>query len=213
MNVSGVMPVKGRTAETIDLVPRLISTAGAPLEMVMVIDSDPEIASAVGGMGWSIGIITNESRHGYWRSMSDGAKKTTGALIVNLANDILPGREWLIRAVEAYGHRFGSGLGIIGFNDGIHQGTHAGHFMIHRDLLREWYGEDLWPLEYDHLWADTEIVQRAIALKIFAVAPWAVLYHNHPASGKMGDPVYAIGHAKIDQDRATFERRKAAGWR
>lgn len=214
VKVLGVMPVKGRAAQSVRCITRLLATADHPLHLVVVTDDDPEAAAAVGAelTGWQgfVSLLELPERGGYWHAVSAGAQTQPGYRhILNLANDLLPGRQWLGRAVEAYLDTFGDEPAVLGLNDGVHPGTHAGHFIAHRDLLAAWYGADLYPHKYyTHLYGDNEIVERAHGLNRFAVAPWSVLYHDHPASGGAGDDIYALGHASLNQDWRMYERRK-----
>lgn len=221
MRVTGLMPIKGigRKQETLDLIPRLFHAAGRlqgdTFDLVVIADEDEELADAVVGLNMPrVHLIRNQVRKGYWASLTIGAKATDAPLLVNLANDILPAREWLSRGLKVY-ERAKRELGkepIIGFNDGVHPATHAGHCLFPRVVLENWYGANLFPDAYDHLYADTEIVMRAMQEKRWAYSIFAQLFHNHIVNGKPHDPVYALGHAKETQDHATFQRRMANGW-
>ena len=136
-------------------------------------------------------------------------RNTDAPLLCNLANDLLPGQHWLARAVAAYTHEFGDGPGLLGFNDGHHEVGHSCHFLISRSLLDDYGG---WPVWYDHNYGDTELCQRAIADGLYAKAPWATLFHDHPYFGGDDDSVYAEGRARAEQDHVTYERRKANRW-
>ena len=214
MQILGVMPIKGRAQQSVTCITRLLATADYPLHIVAVTDEDEEAAAAVGNelKGWRgfVSLIELPTRGGYWNAVSVGAKsKPDYSHILNLANDLLPGRQWLSRAVGAYERHFGAEPAIMGLNDGVHPGTHAGHFIASKVLLREWYGEDLYPFKYyTHLYGDNEIVERAHALNRFGIAPWSLLYHNHPANGAQSDAVYALGHASLNKDWQTYEHRK-----
>lgn len=213
MQVLGVMPVKGRIPQTIACITRLLSTADAPFHIVVVTDEDAEAAAAVGAelTGWQglVSLIPLGKRGGYWNAVSVGARsKPEYSHILNLANDLLPGRQWLSRAVAAYERHFGNEPALLGLNDGVHPGTHAGHFIASRHLLKAWYGEELYPLCYTHLYGDNEIVERGHVLNRFAIAPFSVLYHDHPASGGKSDEIYKLGHSTLNKDWKTYERRK-----
>lgn len=214
MRVLGVMPIKGRAQKSVACITRLLATADYPLHIVAVTDEDREAAAAVEAQlaGWQgfVSLIELDKRGGYWNAVSVGANANPDySHILNLANDLLPGRQWLSRAVGAYEQKFGQEPAILGLNDGVHPGTHAGHFIAARALLKAWYGEELYPYRYyTHLYGDNEIVERAYALRRFAVAPWAMLYHDHPASGAKSDEVYALGHSSLKADWKMYERRK-----
>lgn len=202
LKVTAIMPCLGRRLETIEAITRLRTTANyGAWEFIAVVDGDRTLHDAIGGM-------LSEKSIGYWGCLKLATQETTAPLIVNLANDLLPGREWLMRAVAAYRNRYGEGEGVIGFNDGVHAGATAAHFLVSRSLLHRWYGKDYWPLAYQHNFGDSEICERAKAEQLFAVAPFAVLYHNHPATGGQNDAVYAKGFSTWQADQQTFEKRK-----
>jgi hypothetical protein len=138
-----------------------------------------------------------------------GTKATDTPLLCGLANDLLPGRDWLARGLSAYRETFGQGDGLLGFNDGIHGVDHSPHFLISRRLLERYGG---WPVQYWHNYGDLELCQRAIRDGLYAKAPWAVLYHDHHITGGQHDAVYREGDASVQQDRQLYEQRRRAGW-
>lgn len=202
LRVAAIMPCLGRERETVESITRLRATAGyEDWELLIVVDGDKSLHDVIGGMLIPASI-------GYWGCLSVASKETDAPLLVNLANDLLPGRSWLGRAVNAYRSRFADGQGVMGFNDGIHAGATAAHFLVSRSILHHWYGDDYWPLAYHHNFGDTEICERAKSEKLFAVAPFAVLYHNHPVTGGKSDDVYSKGLSTWQADQQTFEKRK-----
>jgi GT2 family glycosyltransferase len=131
--------------------------------------------------------------------------------LVNLANDLLPGANWLARMLEVV--RSSIVPAVIAFNDGIHPGTQAAHFCADMSLLKKFYPDTLVPLCYDHMFGDTEITERAKQAGCYTAAPWAVLYHNHIYVGNALDDIYKLGHAQAIADQAIYQRRRANGWR
>lgn len=223
MRVAAVMPCRGRTEQTVRNVQRLLATAGAvDWRLTLVVDGDPDLfqtllqhdlaADVICSVEW--GMRPPTQRVGYWESLRAGSEWLNNAdapLLVNLANDLLPGQHWLQRAVAAYDATFPAPTyGLMGFNDGHHETEHSCHFLIDRDLLTYLGG---WPVWYGHNYGDTELCQRAIELGVYAKAPYATLFHDHPYFGGDDDAVYAEGRRTVDQDHATYERRKANGWR
>ena len=104
--------------------------------------------------------------------------------------------------MAAYQTTFGDGPGLLGFNDGHHETEHSCHFLISRTLLDDYGG---WPVWYDHNYGDTELCQRAIADGLYAKAPWATLFHDHPYFGGDDDAYTPRGGQGSDQDLALFE--------
>lgn len=211
--VLAIMPCRGRTAQTVANVGRLLETAGAvDWRLICYADGDAQVAEALRADGAldDRDIWESASSNGYWHALASvTAGATEGQLLCNLANDLLPGAEWLQRGVAAYRARFGQGNGLLGFNDGIHGPAHSPHFLISRGLLERLGG---WPNRYRHNYGDTELCRRAQALGCYAKAPWAVLYHDHPGTGAGDDAVYQAGRAGWGDDQRLFEARRRAGW-
>ena len=211
MNVAAIMPCRGRAEQTVRNVKRLLATAGySDWALLCVVDDDHDTAAMLmHELHDRVGIHSIAPRQGYWGCLT--SLELPGAThFVNLANDLLPGQHWLGRAVAAYQFTFGDGPGLLGFNDGHHETEHSCHFLISRTLLDDYGG---WPVHYDHNYGDTELCQRAIADGLYAKAPWAMLFHDHPYFGGDDDAVYAEGRAKAEQDRLLYEQRKVNGWR
>lgn len=221
MRVSVIIPTKGRYEQLAELLPRLRSTSGYDdAEYIVVADDDLKGAdTAREAAPWAT-VINVPKRRGYWNACAIGQASADGTLSIALANDLLPCRAWLARGVAAYRRCFGSGLGVLGANDGaqptIVNGPQvqvrlewASHFLIHRGLLEQFGG---WPHWYDHTHGDLEIAARARTLGKFAIEPLFVLYHNHWLNGAAHDPVYALGEAEQDKDAQLFQERRAAGW-
>lgn len=213
-NVLAILPCLGRYEQTLELIPRLRSSAGIDFTLTAVVDYDPPLVSRLQQIGVNPIVNPGPRRWGYWLSLKHAVVNASSKpnLIVNLANDLLPGRQWLRRALDAYDERYGTAIGMIGFNDGIHTGAHAAHFLISSMLLYRWYGENWWPLHYRHNFGDTEICQRAIELGLFAVAPWAILYHNHPAAGRAWDEGYEKAVEGWREDSQMYEQKRVHKW-
>lgn len=211
MRVAAIMPCRGRAEQTVANVRRLLATAGAVEWSLTCIgaDSERDVLMACSAAGAKVRHILDRERLTYWQALSEETRLTDAPLLVNLANDVLPGQHWLARAVAAYAQTFGDGLGMVGLNDGHHETNHSCHFLIHRGLLDRYGG---WPVWYDHNYGDTELCQRAIADNVYVKAPYATLFHDHVYFGGKDDEVYAEGRARAEQDRQTYEDRRLRGW-
>lgn len=219
MNIAAIMPCRGRAAQTVANVRRLLATAGdVEWRLVCVIDGDDQVADAIAHMtivsdNPSLHFIPLERCVGYWaalREATEHRRHRDALLLVNLANDLLPGRHWLARGVAAYRARFGDGDGLMGFNDGLHGPEHSSHFLISRALLERYGG---WPVWYQHNFGDTELCRRAQRDGLYGKAPWALLFHDHLENGAADDAVYQEGRQSYDADARLFEERRKAGWR
>lgn len=219
MNVAAIMPCRGRAEQTVRNVKRLLATAGDVDWRLYLIGTREDIIPINGLSDYASLVSVQSKRVTYWESlklMTDEIDRTQRHLqsnpvnlIVNLANDVLPGQHWLARAVAAHQETFGNWPGMVGFNDGHHETEHSCHFLISRSLL-DMYGG--WPVWYDHNFGDTELCQRAIADGRYVKAPWATLFHDHPYFGGADDSVYAEGRAQAERDQRLYEERRRQGW-
>lgn len=219
MNIAAILPCRGRAEQTVTNVRRLLATAGLQHGrdwLLYLAGGEEEVGtiwracSQMAADGHSIVTATSAAlRVSYWRALEMVTQRTDAPLLCNLANDVLPGQHWLRRAVEAYQQTFGDGLGLLGFNGDSHETNHSCHFLISRSLLDHYGG---WPIWYDHNFGDTELCQRAITDGLYAKAPWALLYHDHPYWGGRDDAVYQEGRKAVSRDEQLYLERKRLGW-
>ncbi len=211
MRVAAIMPCRGRAEQTVTNVRRLLATAGdVDWQLICMIDRDPAVMGVLANADLPVWRM-DTARKGYWYALQQATDywRNDFTHVACLANDLQPGQHWLQRAVAAFDQEFGGGPGLLGFNDGHHQVEHSPHFLISRSLLDDYGG---WPVWYDHNYGDTELCQRAIRDGLYAKAPWAVLYHDHPYFGGVDDATYAEGRAQSERDRQLYEQRRMAGW-
>lgn len=204
--VAAILPCRGRAEQTARNVRRLLDTAGdgaGGWRLTCVVGGEPDVYEVVKGA--CPDMLFTPHRLTYWQALAYATERTDAPLLVNLANDLLPGAQWLARAVAAY-DAAGGRYQVLGFNDGI---SSTAHFLISRAWLMDMGG---WPVWYDHMCGDTEIVARAQEQGVYGTLPWAVLYHDHHMTGAARDAVYAEGEARWADDRARFVRRQAEGW-
>jgi hypothetical protein len=212
VNVAAIMPCRGRPEQTIACVKRLLSTAGYPFQLICVgSDAERDVLLACSAAGAKVRHVLDTPRLTYWQALAFETERTDAQLLVNLANDLIPGQHWLKRAIEAYQEQWpgSNDYGMLGFNGDSHEVGHSCHFLIDRDLLTYMGG---WPVHYDHAFGDTELCQKAIALGFYAKAPWALLFHDHPYFGGQDDAVYAEGRAQASKDERLYRERKRQGW-
>jgi hypothetical protein len=211
--IAAIMPCRGRPEQTVRNVKRLLATAG-DVAWRLYLAGGGEDASMINGivraMPQTVIMATSRTpRLTYWQALTMVTERADAPLLCNLANDLLPGQHWLQRAYAAYTQTFGDGPGMVGFNDGHHETGHSCHFLISRSLLDRYGG---WPVWYDHNFGDTELCQRAIVDGLYAKAPWATLFHDHPYFGGDDDRVYAEGRAQVERDGRLYEDRRKRGW-
>lgn len=210
MNVAAILPCRGRLEQTVANAKRLRSTAGYNDWRLIAVGGQEDRAVLTALAKIDVETLTTDTpRVTYWQALADATERTEATHLINLANDLLPGQHWLKRAVDAYEQLFDDGAGMIGFNGDSHEVGHSCHFLISRSLLDRYGG---WPLVYRHNFGDTELCQRAIADGVYAKAPWALLFHDHPYWGGQDDPVYEEGRASIARDQMLYEQRRKRGW-
>lgn len=209
--IAAVMPCRGRAEQTIRNVKRLLATAGrVEWQLICMVDNDPVLNKVIREEALPIWYASTYEQRGYWECLKVATDNWPEfSHLVNLANDLLPGRDWLARCYAAYRARFGDGDGLMGFNDGIHGPDLSPHFLISRNLLDRYGG---WPVWYKHNYGDAELCERAQADGCYGKAPWAVLYHDHPINGAAHDSVYSEGSASQDADGTLFFNRRRQAW-
>lgn len=206
MRVAAILPCRGRAEQTARNVRRLLDTAGDVAWGLWVVGARDDVTWA--RRAFDVRVLTapdGVDRLSYWQALQLATQHTPAPLLVNLASDLLPGARWLERAVAAYDAQ-GGRFQVLGFNDGI---SSTAHFLLTRAWLADHGG---WPVWYDHMCGDLEIIERAQQEGVYASLPWAVLYHDHHMVGAQRDGVYAEGEARWAEDRARFAARRAAGW-
>jgi hypothetical protein len=216
MTIAAILPCRGRHEQTVVNVRRLLATAGYDNWRLIAVGGTDEkvLLDALESFGVEV-VRSSAPRVTYWQALAGATAQTNPDHVdrlVNLANDLLPGQHWLRRAVAAYDETFGGypiNQGLMGFNGDSHPTEHSCHFLISRALLDHYGG---WPVWYDHNFGDTELCQRAIADGVYAKAPYALLFHDHPYFGGVDDAVYAEGRAKAEHDQQLYEQRRRGGW-
>lgn len=210
--IAAIMPVRGRLDQTVRNVKRLLATAGRVEWRLTCIGGEDEkdVLMACSEAGAIVRHILDVPRLTYWQALQEETALNDAPFLVNLANDLLPGRDWLSRALAEYRCCFGGRDGLIGFNDGIHGEGLSPHFLISRGLLNQFGG---WPCHYRHNYGDAEMCARAQAVGVYSKAPWACLFHDHPfIGGGERDSVYQEGAASNNDDAVLFATRRKQGW-
>lgn len=202
------MPIRGRKQQTIDAMKRMITVAGYPANYIAVsgiedVETTLEVSTQTGAKP----LVSSSPKLTYWQALNEATKTLRDdALVVNVANDVLPCSNWLNRAMQTYQAH---GDKLVGFNgDGYID--HACHFMISMRYLRELGGYPIW---YYHNFGDTELCTRAREQNKFIKSEYAILFHNHPiVSGAQSDTTYDEGSSTFAADQVMFNRRRSAQW-
>lgn len=209
-----VMPIRGRTTQTVDAFRRLWATANVPAQYIAVGGRDDmDTINAAAELNHVQPLIADVPRLSYWGALSMATQAVSDdTLVATVANDLLPVVGWLSRAKRdfEYYSRVNRDA-VIGFNGDGYGDEHACHFLLPMRVIRRFGG---WPVWYDHNFGDNEIVTRAKQESIWYKSPYAILYHNHPMIGAAQnyDATYEEGSLLFSRDGNLFERRKATNW-
>lgn len=216
--VLGILPCRGKKDQTINVVQRLLYTAPMgrqPWKLVTVSGAeDAEVVAATEAYG-AVGLVDRSRKKlSYWEALQYATDAHPDIpLLVNLANDVLPGIDWLLRGYKSYQHTFKDKPALVGFNGDSHGQEHSCHFIIHRKLLEKFGG---WPVWYNHNFGDTELVSKAMRDSVYAKATFAILFHDHGTckgeAAHKNDPVYAEGRKSFKEDEKLFKERVSKGF-
>lgn len=155
-------------------------------------------------------VLVNSEVIGCNRSANKLIAEASGQYVCLLADDAVA-TSGMIDNVLAVMATLPDGWGLVGFNDGIHDGNEiATHWIADQRMINA-LGGKLICEEYKHCFADNEITDRAKEIGRYAWAKEATLIHNHPLrDGKKIDLSVYPGYAKETylSDMATYNRRK-----
>lgn len=202
-----------RNAQAARMIEQARATAGGvPLAVVAVADGEsPDLAPLQAVPG--ITLLVNGEQRGAVRSWNRGAAATDAPYLVLGADDLWPHPGWLTEALAEM-DRLG-GMGLVGFNDlHRHGDVLATHWLTSRRFCDEVLGGVLAIPAYYHYYFDPEINERAKAAGRYRWAARAVMEHRHPLAHKAAmDDLYRLTHdTHYAADKATYERRRAAGY-
>lgn len=163
MTIAAILPCRGRHEQTVVNVRRLLSTAGHDDWRLICVGGTDErvLLDSLASFGVEV-VRSSAPRLSYWQALAGATEYTNAPLLVNLANDLIPVGPWLRELAAGYHQAFDDGPGLCGVNGDGHGLLHSCHFMIGRSLLERYGG---WPIWYQHNFGDTELCQRAIAVR------------------------------------------------
>lgn len=165
---------------------------------------DKEMAAQAGkmlqqraGMPCNVHILIDHDRHGFIKTANHAFKNTSGKYVVYVAQDVFPGRNWLL---NAFTEMVKTSSAMLGFNDGKWEGELASFGMVRRDWVEKIYDGNLFYPGYNSHYCDTELTLIAMQQKTYCYNPNATMIENDP--DKDGKSVNAA-------DKALFAKRKA----
>lgn len=176
--------------ETIDLLKRA-KKAGCPVDWVEV-----------------------KEYQGYAKSINMGIEANPDSFyFVYMADDVIPGDQWLTLAISFMEDNFPQQDGLICFNDGCWSGRHASHGLVSRNTWKQMGNSTLFCEEYFHYHPDRELTIKAQREGKYGYCPASVLWHNQ---AKIGLAEYDDTAKKAmdlsKDDTKTFKKRTADGF-
>lgn len=168
---------------------------------------DPDRAQAAArrliaraGMPATLFIVVDSRRQGFIRTLNQTAHRLHVGYLVYLAEDALPGDDWLR---IAHATLSASGRGLLAFNDGKWRGRIAAFGLVRMSWAATLYGGPVFFPDYVSHKADNELTVLARAQDQFIDEPRAVLCEYDPAK-PFADP--------SPTDTARFKARFRAGF-
>ena len=151
-----------------------------------------------------------EYKRGFIWILNELARRSTGAVIAVMADDLICWDHWLTNCLALLDDRGG----FVGFNDLYTDGNvYAAHFVVSRSFLRDVMGGVLFPPQYYCWWCDREISDKAQMAGRYVWAQNALVEHAHYSFGKAQiDRTYAEALPYHEQDRLLYQARKAANF-
>ena len=127
------------------------------------------------------------NRKGVPTLVKEGVEKSTGELVMYLANDVIPQPGFLKEAVKKMHEAFGNEMdGLVGLNDMYWHGEIATHWLASKKLL-PYLGGEFFHTGYHHICCDNELTLMCKKIDRYVWAEEAKVYHDHPIQGDWKD--------------------------
>jgi len=151
---------------------------------------------------------------GYAKSINMGIEANPESFyFVYMADDVIPGDQWLTQAIDFMEQRFPLRDALICFNDGCWNGRHASHGLVSRNTWRNLGNSKLFFEGYKHYHPDRELTLKAQKEGNYGYCPSAVLWHNQAKLGLAKyDDVAKVAMSSKDEDTKLFKERTAASF-
>jgi len=175
-----------------------------------------EVLGYVDGVRGQLVSARDTKRIGCPRMVAKLVGRSHGGLFLFLGDDTIP-QPGMIEAALKVMATLPDGWGLVGLNDGLHEGRVATHWLADRRVLGLTGGE-FFHTGYRHCFCDRELTDICQEAGRYAYAKDALLVHDHPVNtGEAPDADYArvYSPAVYEADRALYYRRKRerAGFR
>jgi hypothetical protein len=154
------------------------------------------------GMDVIVVVVLDSARQGFVRTLNDTARKIEVAYIVYVAEDALPGIDWLKHGYEALEE---TGKGLLAFNDGKWRGRIAGFGMVRKSWVRQVYDRAILYPGYRSHKADNELTVIARIMDEFVYEPTATVVELDRSKAFTGGE--AANTSEPSSDRQLFYDR------
>lgn len=227
VDVSVIIPSKGRPAQLVACVERLFETttilraAGLTLEVVIVMDDDRPTWDAVWNKHETRGLwhdlvtlVYREHLSGPIAAFNEGLRQSSGELLVTGSDDLVWGDGWLTCALEAL-DTLPDKDGLVGLNDGAPiTRDYATLWLCTRRWVKREQGGCLLVPVYQRQFADPEACIRAQRSGHYVYAEKALVTHRHHLWGTAElDDTYRLNNMHIyRQDEALYNDRFKRGF-
>ena len=151
------------------------------------------------------------NNEGVPKTLRKAVERSNGDLVMFLANDVIPEKNFLQEAVWAMARHFPDMDGLVGANNGQGDAGNAIHWLASKSLL-PMLGGDFFYTGYYHNYCDNELTERCKAIGKYFWAEKFKLIHDHPfLYGVPSDDVYEMAYRKdrVEHDRLLFLERNA----
>jgi GT2 family glycosyltransferase len=169
-----------------DLAKRCLDSLGEaqPERTVFVVNKCPETVALVAGYAW-VEVINHPRNDGFWHGMNLAlASVPEREPFCYFGQDVIFDAAWLEHSSAMFRDKFPTGLGLLCFWDGLHDGGIAAHGMTTRAWLNVVYGLPLFPSEaFYHFHLDSEFSHRSKTMARYEYCPASKVPHLHEPSG------------------------------
>jgi hypothetical protein len=142
-------------------------------------------------------IVNDTKRQGFIKTLNQAAKATNAEFVVYLAEDALPGEDWLKIAIQQIEQH---GAGLLAFNCGKWHGRVAAFGLVRTAWIKPFYNGDILFDGYKSHRADNEITILAKADSKFVYCQESILFENDPFKDLKKSEAELSNFSKADKE-------------
>lgn len=174
MKTSVIMPSTGRPKQLVECLNQICKVSPS-VEIVCVIDHDPDSVKAVNNCGLDVVVVEHTEYMSAIYGWNKGASVASGDAFVFASDDCWFRERWLEEATKAL--RFGS---VVGFNNSYTPPKHfTDQYLVTREYAKNAWGGVLCCPHYKHMCADIEACVHADMDDEYVYAENAIIEHRH----------------------------------